>query len=159
MTKPEQELLAKYLLQQLISREEEEQSIADPIIARLSRGDDLVEQGSQTIATIVPAPPGIESTDNKSKDQCKLPLYMGRGWVTLATQFNWFQSGTIRQGRPLWYTIQWFRSRYNYSFSHPARTGLTLTRHILNMLDITTVGAQGYVWDHIWLFALIRNET
>ena len=88
MTKPEQELLAKYLLQQLISHEEEEQSIADPIIARLSRGDDLVEQGSQTIATIVPAPPGIESTESKSKDQCKFPLSMWRGWVNIATHYN-----------------------------------------------------------------------
>jgi len=71
MTKPEQELLAKYLLEQLISRDEE--IIADPVVARLAReeaGDILESEGSQTIATIVPAPPGIDSGDKKNnKDQ------------------------------------------------------------------------------------------
>ena len=78
MTKPEQELLAKYLLEQLISRDEE--IIADPVVARLAReeaGDILETEGSQTIATIVPAPPGIDSGDKKNKDQCKIHMLRG----------------------------------------------------------------------------------
>ena len=78
MTKPEQELLAKYLLEQLISRDEE--IIADPVVARLAReeaGDILESEGSQTIATIVPAPPGIDSGDKKNKDQCKIHMLRG----------------------------------------------------------------------------------
>lgn len=63
MTKPEQELLAKYLLQQLISRDPDPE--LDPVLARLARADlaagDLASEQSQTIATIVPAPPGLES--------------------------------------------------------------------------------------------------
>ena len=79
MTKPEQELLAKYLLQQLTSKD----SAVDPVVARLAREDlaaggdfaveDLLNEQSQTIATIVPAPPGLDATGEKSEnknDQC-----------------------------------------------------------------------------------------
>ena len=81
MTKPEQELLAKYLLQQLTSKD----SAVDPVLARLAREDlaaggdfaedDLLHDQSQTIATIVPAPPGLDAAGDKSdnkNDQCKI---------------------------------------------------------------------------------------
>ena len=64
MTRPEQELLAKYLLQQLTS------DTPDPILARLAR-EDLATEQSQTIATIVPAPPGLEKREEKHKEKCK----------------------------------------------------------------------------------------
>jgi len=83
MTKPEQELLAKYLLQQLISPDHDPE--LDPIVARLTRADQgagdqydaevLSQEQSQTIATIVPAPPGLEpapgSSSQASRDQYK----------------------------------------------------------------------------------------
>jgi len=79
MSKPEQELLAKYLLQQLISKDPD--PAIDPIVARLARQDlesdyeagDLRQDSSQTIATIVPAPPGLSSdkADSKPSDQYK----------------------------------------------------------------------------------------
>jgi len=75
MTKPEQELLAKYLLQQLTSKD----SAVDPVLARLAREDlaaggdfvedDLLHDQSQTIATIVPAPPGLDTTGDKSDNK------------------------------------------------------------------------------------------
>ena len=64
MTKPEQELLAKYLLEQLTS------DTPDPILARLAREDLAVSQ-SQTIATIVPAPPGINTPSQKQDKKCE----------------------------------------------------------------------------------------
>ena len=84
MTKPEQELLAKYLLQQLTSKD----SAVDPVLARLAREDlaaggdfaedDLLQDQSQTIATIVPAPPGLDATGDKKSDnkndQCKTKI-------------------------------------------------------------------------------------
>ena len=86
MTKPEQELLAKYLLQQLISRDPDPE--LDPVLARLARADlaagDLASEQSQTIATIVPAPPGLESgpeSRSGDSDQCE---FIGlRGFVNL----------------------------------------------------------------------------
>ena len=80
MTKPEQELLAKYLLQQLISRDPDPE--LDPVLARLARADlaaglggDLASEQSQTIATIVPAPPGLETGGAEARsedtDQCE----------------------------------------------------------------------------------------
>lgn len=88
MTKPEQELLAKYLLQQLISRDPDPE--LDPVLARLARADlaaglggDLASEQSQTIATIVPAPPGLEtggaearSEDTDQYKQTKLKFSM-----------------------------------------------------------------------------------
>ena len=64
MTRPEQELLAKYLLEQLTSDN------PDPILARLAR-EDLQAEQSQTIATIVPAPPGLDKREEKHKEKCK----------------------------------------------------------------------------------------
>ena len=61
MTRPEQELLAKYLLQQLKS------DSPDPILARL----DLSGEQSQTIATIVPAPPGLDTIGDVKQNKCK----------------------------------------------------------------------------------------
>ena len=71
MTRPEQELLAKYLLEQLTSDN------PDPILARLAR-DDLQTQQSQTIATIVPAPPGLDKREEKHKEKCKSSSWSGR---------------------------------------------------------------------------------
>ena len=92
MTKPEEELLAKYLLQQLISRDPE----LDPVLARLARADlgaggDLASEQSQTIATIVPAPPGLETSgpEARSEDsdqcesQCTMQCTCQRGFVTM----------------------------------------------------------------------------
>jgi len=66
MSQPEQELLAKYLLQQLTS------DTPDPILARLVReeeaGEILAGQQSQTIATIVPAPPGLSTAGSKQHE-------------------------------------------------------------------------------------------
>merc|ERR1712242_679879 len=62
MTRPEQELLAKYLLEQLTSDN------PDPILARLAR-EDLATEQSQTIATIVPAPPGLEKREEKLSEK------------------------------------------------------------------------------------------
>ena len=85
MTKPEEELLAKYLLQQLISRDPE----VDPVLARLARADlggDLASEQSQTIATIVPAPPGLETSGPEARsentDQCESQIICQRGFVT-----------------------------------------------------------------------------
>ena len=77
MTKPEQELLAKYLLQQLLARDPDPE--LDPVLARLARADlaasDLASEQSQTIATIVPAPPGLETSGPEARtentDQCE----------------------------------------------------------------------------------------
>jgi len=72
MSKPEQELLAKYLLQQLISRDSDPE--LDPVVARLARADlaasgDLASEQSQAHATIVPAPPGLNSAaEARSED-------------------------------------------------------------------------------------------
>ena len=69
MSQPEQELLAKYLLQQLTS------DTPDPILARLVReeeaGEILAGQQSQTIATIVPAPPGLSTAGSKQHETCE----------------------------------------------------------------------------------------
>ena len=93
MTKPEQELLAKYLLQQLISRDPDPE--LDPVLARLARADlaagrggDLASEQSQTIATIVPAPPGLESGPEPrsgASDQCESDYnFIGRrGFVNI----------------------------------------------------------------------------
>ena len=90
MTKPEQELLAKYLLQQLISRDPDPE--LDPVLARLARADlaagDLASEQSQTIATIVPAPPGLESGPEPrsgDSDQCESDYkFIGlRGFVNM----------------------------------------------------------------------------
>jgi len=82
MTKPEQELLAKYLLQQLISKDPDPS--LDPVVARLTHDEvrrltrdhlsdsgaysDLSQEQSQISATIVPAPPGLSSSKDKKPD-------------------------------------------------------------------------------------------
>ena len=70
MSQPEQELLAKYLLQQLTS------NTPDPILARLvgeeEAGEILAGEQSQTIATIVPAPPGLSTAGSKQHQTCEL---------------------------------------------------------------------------------------
>ena len=70
MGQPEQELLAKYLLQQLTS------NTPDPILARLvgeeEAGEILKGEQSQTIATIVPAPPGLSTAGSKQHQTCEL---------------------------------------------------------------------------------------
>ena len=70
LTTPEQELLAKYLLQQLTSNN------PDPILARLvgeeEDGEILAGEQSQTIATIVPAPPGLSTAGSKQHQTCEL---------------------------------------------------------------------------------------
>ena len=69
MSQPEQELLAKYLLQQLTS------NTPDPILARLvgeeEAGEILAGEQSQTIATIVPAPPGLSTAGSKQHETCE----------------------------------------------------------------------------------------
>ena len=69
MSQPEQELLAKYLLQQLTS------NTPDPILARLvgeeEAGEILAGEQSQTIATIVPAPPGLSTAGSKQHQTCE----------------------------------------------------------------------------------------
>ena len=69
MSQPEQELLAKYLLQQLTS------NTPDPILARLvgeeEAGEILAGEQSQTIATIVPAPPGLNTAGSKQHETCE----------------------------------------------------------------------------------------
>ena len=69
MSQPEQELLAKYLLQQLTS------NTPDPILARLvgeeDAGEILTGEQSQTIATIVPAPPGLSTAGSKQHQTCE----------------------------------------------------------------------------------------
>ena len=73
MSQTEQELLAKYLLQQLAANN------PDPILARLvgeeeeeeGPGEILAGQQSQTIATIVPAPPGLNTAGSKLHQTCE----------------------------------------------------------------------------------------
>ena len=71
MSQSEQELLAKYLLQQLAANN------PDPILARLvgeeeeEEGEILAGQQSQTIATIVPAPPGLNTAGSKLHQTCE----------------------------------------------------------------------------------------
>ena len=80
MSKPEQELLAKYLLQQLISRDADPE--LDPVVARLARADlaasgDLASEQSQAHATIVPAPPGLNSAPEARSEDSDLCEYSG----------------------------------------------------------------------------------
>ena len=71
LSPPEEELLAKYLLQQLTSNN------PDPVLARLvgqeeEEEEDLAGQQSQTVATFVPAPPGLNTASSKQHQTCEL---------------------------------------------------------------------------------------
>ena len=125
MTKPEQELLAKYLLQQLISRDPDPE--LDPVLARLARADlaaglggDLASEQSQTIATIVPAPPGLETGGAEARsedtDQCECQGEIGMEYKHKPDRFTYillYMPGRFRE-----YGTQSRKSRNNCLSPH-----------------------------------------
>jgi len=160
ITRPEQELLAKYLLQRLLGKEGPSM---DPTIARIARenlatsasvvypeyGSDataadyanedydyedpeLVQRPSQTIATIVPAPTSLK-TDHKYCTDCK----------SVQSPINSrFSMPLTTLGKKKYYLGIFFKANW-------ARSAQYCRYHGMHLASVNNQGEQGNLEDHI----------